>query len=179
MNRKNPTGTRAKKQSGAALFVVLMLLLIITIVGLASMRGALLQERMAGATIQRGKAFQAAESALRQGEAFVNNKKPSIPSTGCIAGICAETPAGSAPAWTVGTFWSTEKAKTASAPATDVSAKFIVESYGLSVDKNAVNSLDPRATSSGTDAEVYRIVARGESASGSEVLLQSIYRVKR
>ncbi|MGV8943464.1 pilus assembly PilX family protein [Thermomonas sp.] len=179
MSGKTSIETGARKQSGAALLVVLMLLLIVTLLGLASMRGGLLQERMAGATIQRGKAFQAAESALRQGEAFVNNKKPAIPSTGCAAGVCAETAAGSAPAWTVSTFWGTDKAKTATSPATDVSAKFVVESYGLSVDKNAVSSLDPRASSSGTDAEVYRVVARGESASGSEVLLQSIYRVKR
>lgn len=179
MSRKNPVGGRAVKQSGAALLVVLMLLLIITLLGIASMRGGLLQERMAGATIQRGKAFQAAESALREGEEFVVKNKPTIPSTGCSAGVCAETAAGSDPVWMGTSFWGSGQAKAATAPASDVSAKFVVESYGLSVDKNAVNSLDPRALSSGTDAEVYRVVARGESASGSEVLLQSIYRVKR
>ncbi len=179
MSHKKLSGVPAMKQSGAALLVVLMLLLIITLLGLASMRGGLLQERMASATIQRGKAFQAAESALRQGEEFVVSNKPTIPSAGCSAGVCAETTGGSVPVWMGSSFWSSGQAKTASAPASDVAAKFVVESYGLSVDRNAVNSLDPRASSSGTDAEVYRVVARGESASGSEVLLQSIYRVKR
>ena len=34
-------------QSGAALIVVLMMLVVITLLGLASMRGAIMQERMA------------------------------------------------------------------------------------------------------------------------------------
>ena len=179
MNHESIQSFRGARESGAALVVVLMLLLIVTLLGLAAMRGGLLQERMAGATIQRGKAFQAAESALKQGEEFVSKNKPTVPSSGCASGVCAETDVSASPPWTDTAFWDTNKVKTATSLPDDVKAKFVVESYGLSVDKQAVNSLDPRANGSGTDAEVYRIIARGESAGGSEVMLQSMYRVKR
>lgn len=58
-----------RQQRGIALVVVLILLLIMTLLGLASLRGTLLGERMSGGLFDRSLAFQAAESALRQGEA--------------------------------------------------------------------------------------------------------------
>ena len=56
MNHESIQSFRGARESGAALVVVLMLLLIVTLLGLAAMRGGLLQERMAGATIQRAEA---------------------------------------------------------------------------------------------------------------------------
>jgi len=57
-----------KKQSGAALIVSLVILVIMTIIGLAAIRNSTMQERMASNIIDRQFAFQAAESALRAGE---------------------------------------------------------------------------------------------------------------
>lgn len=65
-------------QSGAALIIVVLLLLIMTLLGLASLRATLLEERMAGAMVDRNLAFQAAESALRAGEAFVDSQAVNI-----------------------------------------------------------------------------------------------------
>ena len=58
-------------QRGVALVVVLILLLIVTLLGLASMRGALLEERMSGNLYDRSLSFQAAERALREAQALV------------------------------------------------------------------------------------------------------------
>lgn len=58
-------------QKGSALIIGLVFLLILTIVSLSSMRGTTLQERMAGNLRDRNLAFQAAESALRDGETFL------------------------------------------------------------------------------------------------------------
>lgn len=69
---------RPHRQKGAALIIVLLLLLVMTLLGLASLRSTLLEERMAGALYDRGLAFQAAESALRAGEAFVNTQAAGI-----------------------------------------------------------------------------------------------------
>lgn len=60
-----------KKQSGAVLVVALIMVLLMTIVGLASIRGSGLQEQMAGNMRDRNLAFQASESALREGESLV------------------------------------------------------------------------------------------------------------
>ena len=57
-----------QKQSGAVLVVGLVLLLILTVIGLASIRGSDLQERMAGNMRDRNIAFQSAEAGLREGE---------------------------------------------------------------------------------------------------------------
>ena len=57
-----------KKQTGAALFTCLVLLVILTLIGVTAMTSSTLQERMAGNTLNNQLAFQAAEAALREGE---------------------------------------------------------------------------------------------------------------
>lgn len=63
-----------KSQQGAILIVALIMLLLVTVIGLASMRGTSMQERMAGNLRDQELALQAAEAALRQGEALVVSK---------------------------------------------------------------------------------------------------------
>lgn len=58
-------------QRGAVLAMSLLILLVMTIIGVASMGSTTLQERMANNNQQRQIAFQAAEAALRAGEAFM------------------------------------------------------------------------------------------------------------
>lgn len=57
-----------QRQAGAVLITGLMILLLLTIVGLASMQNTVLQERMAGNFDERNNAFQNAEFALRVAE---------------------------------------------------------------------------------------------------------------
>lgn len=59
----------AHSQRGAILVVALIMLLLVTIIGIASMRDTSLQERMAGNLRDRELALQSAEAALRRGEA--------------------------------------------------------------------------------------------------------------
>ncbi len=58
-------------QRGAVLAISLMILLVMTMIGVASMGTTTLQEKMANNNNQRQIAFQAAEAALRAGEAFL------------------------------------------------------------------------------------------------------------
>jgi Tfp pilus assembly protein PilX len=53
------------RQTGAALFISLLFLAIMTLLGLSSMQGNTLEERMASNQEDRGRAMQAAELALR------------------------------------------------------------------------------------------------------------------
>ncbi|WP_244158162.1 pilus assembly PilX family protein [Phytopseudomonas flavescens] len=70
------------KQNGMALFVSLIFLLLLTIIGVAAMRGAGMQEKMAGNTRLKNQSFQLAEAALREGEGVVANGNPSCSSCG-------------------------------------------------------------------------------------------------
>ncbi|MGH8351987.1 MAG: pilus assembly PilX family protein [Pseudomonas sp.] len=63
-----------RKQSGAVLLVCLVMLLILTMIGVASMSNSTLQERMAGGVRDYNVAFQAAEASLRAGEAYVRQQ---------------------------------------------------------------------------------------------------------
>src|SRR5690606_41967652 len=57
-----------RHQRGAVLIVLLMLLLAMTVLGMLSLRGALMEERMGAGRYDRSVAFQAAEAALREAE---------------------------------------------------------------------------------------------------------------
>ncbi len=60
-----PAPLMARGEKGAVLVTGLLILAVMTILGLGSMRGTILQERMAGNLKEQASAFQAAEAALQ------------------------------------------------------------------------------------------------------------------
>lgn len=60
-------------QTGSALIVSLVMLLLISLIGVSSMQGTILQERMASNLHSRNLAFQASEHALRVGEGWLTS----------------------------------------------------------------------------------------------------------
>lgn len=61
---------------GSALIIALVILMVMTLIGLTSMNTSIMEERMAGSMFNRNLGFQAAESALRQGEAWIASQDP-------------------------------------------------------------------------------------------------------
>lgn len=61
------------KQTGAVLFVGLMMLLVMSLIAITSMQGSTLEERMAGNTRDNLVALQTAEAALQAGEALLDS----------------------------------------------------------------------------------------------------------
>ncbi len=59
-------------ERGSVLLVSLMILLMLTILGLAAVQTTTLEERMAGNSSEQSRAFQAAEAALRDAEAEID-----------------------------------------------------------------------------------------------------------
>lgn len=59
------------RQRGVALIISLIFLVLLTLIAVSAMQGTILQERMAGNTRNRMLAFQAAEAALKAGEASI------------------------------------------------------------------------------------------------------------
>jgi Tfp pilus assembly protein PilX len=88
MKSRNIIGSR-RTERGVSLLIVLVLLLVMTLLGLAILRGTMMEERMTANMYERSLAFQSAESALRAGEAIAS-ATPVAPASGCnAAGVCA------------------------------------------------------------------------------------------
>lgn len=143
------TTYESKRQQGVALVVALIFMLILSIIGISSMQGTSIQEKMAGNLRDQYSAFNAAEAALRQGEAQVRvaygngNLDEASPLSGQYA---ASFTAPSVPTWN----------------ATVVR----VFSTGTSIDATE-------------DGAVVRVTASSAGLSGqSEVRLESIYLVQ-
>lgn len=62
-----------QRQSGAALLVALVLLLVLTLIGVSGMTSVGLQERMAGSLSERAGYFEAAEAGLRHAERYLSS----------------------------------------------------------------------------------------------------------
>jgi type IV pilus assembly protein PilX len=69
-----PPLNRAHAQQGAALITALLLLVVLTILGLSVMQMSRVQEKMAGNTRDINIGFEAAEAALRNAEALIDQK---------------------------------------------------------------------------------------------------------
>jgi len=134
-------------ERGAVLIVALIMLLLLTVIGLSSMRGTSLQENMAGNMRDSNLALQASEAALRKGEEKVTAH--------FIAGTLSslkDSSAGSTPA-SYTNFPSTNKdpeyriillanirtSTEAGAPIEDEGALVRVESNGFGINTNSDN----------------------------------------
>ncbi len=172
-----------RRQRGVTLVIALMLLLAITLLGLASMRGSSMQERMSANLYDRAIAFQAAESSLREAEALLATGSAG-PFDGTINGLYGKpTPTASgfhnrwedsAVTWATASGWwesadADTRAKAAGTP------QYIIEDMGMwpstpdcdTVTTIAPDCLKPR----------YRITARSAPVVGRpSVVLQTIYR---
>lgn len=67
------------RQTGMVLLISLVFLLVLSLIGLASMQGAVSQQRIAGGVWHRNQSFQSAESGLRLGESMVRRAGSALP----------------------------------------------------------------------------------------------------
>jgi len=98
--RKHPV-LRSGPQRGMALLISLIFLLLLTLVGISSMRNAMLQEKMAGSVTFRNTSFQTAEAALRTGESAVQQSTYVL--AVCASNLTCAPPAESATVSAAGT----------------------------------------------------------------------------
>jgi len=70
--------TGFKKQSGVALIISLVMLLLLTMITVTALQVTSLEEKMAGNMQEQNVAFQAAESALREAEGLIAFDEPTI-----------------------------------------------------------------------------------------------------
>jgi type IV pilus assembly protein PilX len=165
-------------QAGMALVMALMFLLILTILGVAAMGTSSLQEKMAGNSKDRNLAFQAAETALINGEQRIGN---AIIVTAVVADASVATDglwkpsSTSTPVWDDSATWSGSDFFTV-AGLTKVASdpKYIIEDLGQIEDKGGSLSLPQNYKSTGSN--LFRITARAVGGTSSSVsIVQSTY----
>jgi type IV pilus assembly protein PilX len=167
-------------QSGATLVVVLILLLVMTLLALASMRGTLMEERMTANQYDRSLSFQAAEAALREGEALAAGR-PNIPA-GCNAGLCGIPDPEAAPVWENANVWAAARqtATEYGAGTLALQPQYIVELLADNVPPkgSCTTTGDVSIVDGCTGTERrYRITARSQEEGRAVVVLQSVYAV--
>ena len=176
------------RQHGVALVMSMVFLMILTIIGITAMTTSSLEERMAGNQQDKHSAVQAAEAALRVGEALVQSwavgAEPDF--TLNTAGYYEPAPGGSTPVW--GTVdWKNGCGTTVICLAANRIAgiktqpRYIIEKLGDVTGSNAgggsfvVGFVAPPAASS--TATMYRVTAHGTGGTDAAVAeLQSVYR---
>ena len=137
-----------KRERGAVLIVALIMLLLLTIIGLSSMRGTALQENMASNMRDSNLSLQASEAALRKGEEVVTKKfldgTLNTLETGDLTAAYSNFPGTSKdPEYRIILLAKIRTSTEAGAPIDDEGAMVRVESdgYGLNVnDSNAPTS---------------------------------------
>lgn len=173
-------------QRGIALAVVLILLVVITLLALAAMRGTVLQQRMSSSVSDRGLAFQAAEAALREGEAKAGDNprnKAGFPADGtCGAdewqGYCGRPSPASDARWLEGNWNGNSREATVAVEGVGAQPRYMIEllQSGLPATGSCTTDLDvsPDAQCAG-DETIYRITARSSAEDRADVTLQSTY----
>src|SRR6056297_1077089 len=96
--RHAPCGLgRAHRQSGIVLPIVMILMVILGVLAVSGMDDTAMQERMAGNLRDREVAFQAAESALRMGEGWIQTNRSEAEGNTEMSGAQAATWDGLSP----------------------------------------------------------------------------------
>lgn len=179
---------KVKQQHGAVMLVGLVMLLLLTVIGLASIRGTDLQERMAGNMKDRNLAFQAAEAALRSAESNLN-LVTNVKYDGTVVGFYPDCknntvtqffPAANAcPELWDSTMWG---ARSVALPASTLPGlvqppRYEIEQVLVSVVvANEGSGIDQESNDKTTDGEYYRVTSRGlGGTTDSEVILQTTF----
>jgi type IV pilus assembly protein PilX len=184
-NRATSRGT----QGGSALIVGILLLLVVTVLAVSGMRSTVMQERMSGNLHDRNLAFQAAEAALRDAEAFLfagggvgvfagSGLCPQL--TESVNPCTGNNPMqpGNPDAWIPGTYnWGTHS-RTYDGEIAGLSAqpRYVIERLNQTIPSDSVTAAADEPL---PDASVYRITAMATGGTDTAVvILQTTYVIR-
>ena len=158
-----------RQQSGISLVVVLILLIAISVLGIAVLRSSAMQERMSANQRDRSLAFQAAETAMRFAQENVlgaGTWDVTIPEPADCGnvGVC---PSGSAPAWRA----VPDVAFDFAAAGLAAPPEFWIEYLGVGPGRKG--SCDQLPLPLDCSSPMYRINARSRADGRADVVMQS------
>ena len=171
MNRLQPLNN----ERGAVLIVSLMILVILTLLGITAMQTTTFQEKMAGNMRSREVSFQAAEAALRQGEAFLQGAGVlDFKSIANGDGLYLAPAAGKDPWWATIAWDASDSVRIGEdVEGTAARPRYIIEDLGVAQIGSFKNL---QAGTPAPQLRNYRITARGVGGTAGVVaILQSTY----
>ncbi len=174
--RKTPESL-PRRQSGVALFISLVLLLVLTIIGVSSVQSTSLEVRMSRNEHDTLLAFQAAESALRDAETQLLAITSTAPFNG-TAGLYRVADMGTTENWDTAGVWAGGSSVIANAvEGVAEPSRYIIEYLGPVVrEENAYEQNSPYGSGQVDRIEMFRITARGiGGTNNASVLLQSTF----
>lgn len=167
----------AARQQGVALITGLIFMVVLTLIVLASMRGSILEEKMAGNLRSQNLAFQAAEAGLRAGQQALNS--PVDPATGPGYFDIGVAPTGVAST----DDWKTYNWATAANPGLIYpgieSVQYVIEKLSLRTGTGGNDDLGYTPQSGNPRDGLYRITARAVASGNAPVILQSIINIEQ
>jgi type IV pilus assembly protein PilX len=177
---RQPSLSTRQHNTGVALFISLVLLLLLTIIGVSAVQTTTLEVRMARNEHDTLLAFQAAESALRDAEGVLDLLTSSAGFTDAgTNGQWTIADLGDPDRWSLAGLWTGALSTTAGTTVAGVDAqpRFIIEHVASVIrEENAYQLDDPYAASGADRIEMFRVTARGVGGSAtSVVMLQSTF----
>jgi type IV pilus assembly protein PilX len=161
------------RQQGATLAVALILLLVSTILGVSAIQTTSMQEKMSSNTQDKVTSFEAAESALRAGEAWLLTLTTHpVPSTTCTSHPCVKIHSDGLFAETKTDSWWTSNSAAYAGTLGNVSSapRYFVEFLRFVPDSISVGQ------ASTTGVYYYQITSRGTgNTTNSVTILQSTF----
>lgn len=170
----NPFNPIQSRQSGVALITGLIFMVVMTIIVIAALRSATLEERMAANAHNRQVALQAAEAVLREVESTVfaqpiyTDFKEGNFSTAAGCTRCSLPVAGAAPRWQTMT-----AAQWLAAPSLSVGLYGVPEPPRYIIE---ILVIPVKGTNNICKKGLARTTARGQGQNSGTVFLQSVYR---
>ncbi|WGL18187.1 PilX N-terminal domain-containing pilus assembly protein [Microbulbifer bruguierae] len=166
-------------QRGVTLLVGLIMVLLMTLVGMAAIRGSNMQELMAANMRDHNLALQAAEAALRAGEARLDaNVLPAFTGTGENAELMQALEEGGNSDYWAGYEWAEAKTPTLNLKGVARQPQYIIEEVTTISSTSGVNgnAIDSASQMGQENMVVYRVSSRGFGGSeDTEIILQSTY----
>lgn len=182
-----PGGAVFPRQRGVALVVSLILLIVVTLIGLAAVQGTTMQMRMTSNFYDRSVAFQGAEAGLVAGAAALTAGTTNIRNCGQGGGACGANPFEDSPPPTANIVTVAAGSTYASTGNAAGQPQYVIENMGTFVDPNSntgfgqtANAAQYGAQGASMTAIYYRITARsGDPAVVGDravVIVQAMYK---
>ncbi len=175
----------AANQSGTALVTSLVMLLIMTMVGVGSLKSTLIQEKMAGNAWDSGAAFQATEIGLRDAENYIetqtstsNFSTTATPTVGLLSATATEFDYLDSAAWNSNSAIQSSGEFTAVKEPPYHVIKHIKDTNG----PGGNNSIMVRGYSDvapGTNVSIFKITAKGSGRTNAARSILQTYYAKR
>ena len=176
----NPTHSPGgRQQRGWILVIGLVVLVMLSIIAIALMRTTMMEEKMAGANRDINLSFEAAETALRGAEIFIESQVDDSLFAPTGTGIYAQgADPGNAEPNAFLTPWSDTNSRILATAPTGVTTapRYMIKKVGESGDEGSLNLGGYGETDLSQKSVIYRITARGTGGNDStQTVLRSHY----